>query len=232
MAASSLPALSLETAWTPEEPKLILFSGLTASAKTTYSHLAANEFNRSWLDATTLLKSLAGLTHVPNNELWVTDAADEIQEAREGDMLDRQLDEQLLQQARDNPGAVIDAWALPWLWEGDAVRIFVESDLDTRVQRCMGSLAVVGEDSSAAAAEKLITEKDTYTRDLFHRLYGFDIFVDREIFDCSLDTSGFVPDTVEKRGVDIATERLFPIVRTAIIEAGGTVATPVLRSVA
>ncbi|HYF96406.1 MAG TPA: hypothetical protein VD947_00005, partial [Patescibacteria group bacterium] len=74
-------------------------------------------------------------------------------------------------------------------------------------------------DITAAKAEKVITEKDNYTRELFQRLYDFDLFSDHDNFDIILDTSGFIENTPQKKGVQIATERFLPIAMRAILSA-------------
>lgn len=195
-------------------PGRILFSGLTASGKTTHSKLLARSLDRPWFDATTLLKKMAGLADISNDRLWVTEAVGLMIEARKGDFLDRRLDQELLARTRATPNAVTDAWAMPWLWEGEATRVWVHADLDTRVRRCMRS--PTSDVLSAAKAEKIIVEKDNYTRDLFQRLYEFDLFEDHDDFDVILDTS-------DRGGDQVPTDTIATAARYAIATASESV---------
>jgi len=197
-----------------DPPVPILFSGLTASGKSNYSSLIAESLGRPWFDATSQLLKLVGV-QTDEQSVWATDLADDIQEARQGDHIDRELDGLILAKLRDTPDAVVDAWATPWLWEEDALRVFVYADEDTRVQRCLASYPAAAR-PTVDDARRLIHDKDSYTRSLFMRLYGFDLFNDHDDFDVVLDTSGFYEDTPEKSGKRIAQERIFPIARRLI----------------
>lgn len=197
------------------EQRPILFSGLTAAGKSNYSKLIAELLGRPWFDATS---QMLELLDIPNTDqcVWTTDVARDMQEARIGDELDKRLDSLTVGKLHKIPNAVVDAWAMPWLWKGDAVRVFVVADEDTRIKRCLASYPL-SSSATVGAARKLIEEKDNFTRDLFLRLYNFDLFNDHNIFDIVLDTSGFVADTPEKTGKQIAQERILPIARRAIM---------------
>ena len=199
----------------------VLFSGLTASSKTAYSKKFALETERPWFDATSELQNLANV-HVSNEELWVSGSAETVQIARQGDQLDKLLDSILLERIEQTPEAVVDAWAMPWLWMGNAVRVFVTADKDTRINRCIESSLLI-ERFSKDEAESLITQKDNFTRRLFYRLYGFDLFKDHENFDLIIDTSGFIPNVGNVNGSEILKKKLAPAIGSAILLASGQI---------
>lgn len=209
----SSPKLQLEGINPPEQVP-ILFSGLTASSKSNYSSLIAESLGRPWFDATSQLLQLVDI-QTDEKSVWTTDTAHEIQSARQGDVIDRELDRRILAKLNTDRSAVVDAWAAPWLWKNDAVRVFVTADDETRVERCLASYPASAQ-PTANEARQLIHEKDNYTRNLFLRLYDFDLFTDHDNFDLIIDTSGFVHDTPEKTGREIAQERILPIARCAI----------------
>ncbi len=199
---------------TPEFETPILFSGLTASGKSNYSSLIAESLGRPWFDATSQLLKLVGV-ETDAQSVWSTELADDIHEARQGDQIDRELDQLILAKLDATPGAVVDAWATPWLWDGDALRVFVHADEETRVRRCLASYPPDAQ-PTIKDARQLIRDKDSYTRDLFLRLYDFDLFRDHSEFDITLDTSGFYEDSDTKTGKQIAQERVFPIAHSLI----------------
>ncbi len=192
----------------------ILFSGLTASSKTNISKSIAGLLDRPWFDATSELLRLADV-HSDEKSVWATNTARIIQSARQGDEIDKELDIRLISRLENSTNSVVDAWAAPWLWKGKAVRVFVRADDETRINRCLASYPN-GAKPTIEDARKLIEDKDLYTRNLFLRLYGFDLFTDHDEFDVQLDTSGFYADTPEKSGAEIARERILPLAMCAI----------------
>lgn len=196
------------------EPIPILFSGLSATSKTNYSQQVAAELGRPWVGATAIMLELTGV-YSNAQSVWATDDAVHIQSAREGDAIDRELDVRVLEHVRESPDSVVDAWAAPWLWKGEAVRVLVRADEDTRIQRCLASYPPDSQ-PTVTDARQLLEEKDDYSQRLFMRLYGFDLVTDHEVFDLILDTSGFEADTPDKSGSEIARERILPAARHAI----------------
>jgi hypothetical protein len=88
--------------------------------------------------------------------------------------IDRESDRRTVEAIASGEG-VFDAWALPWLYAGaDAVRVWIEADLASRVERCLLSYEMRGEAPPADPAG-LIEEKDEFSRRQFRRLYGIEL---------------------------------------------------------
>ncbi len=114
--------------------------------------------------------------------------------------LDRTVDMSLTNLLSQGDGIVFDAWALPWLSTSPAVRIWLESSMETRVMKSMVSHRN-HEGVTQKKIRTLLRDKDEEARSLFFSLYGFDIFTDRSVFDLVLDVSRFIcaPTVVASR---------------------------------
>jgi cytidylate kinase len=77
---------------------------------------------------------------------------------------------------------VVDSWSLPWMTE-HGVKIRLTAPLDVRAARAAERAGI-----EISAARSAIAKKDSDTRALFLRLYGFDIFRDVDVFDFEIDT--------------------------------------------
>jgi cytidylate kinase len=78
---------------------------------------------------------------------------------------------------------VIDSWSLPWL-TSKGVRLHLLASLDVRARRAAARAKIPVE-----LARARIARKDEETRQLFLRLYGFDIMERHEsLFHFTLDT--------------------------------------------
>jgi cytidylate kinase len=95
--------------------------------------------------------------------------------------VDLEADKILLEEV-DKGEVVIDSWSLPWL-TGKGLRIHLLADLTVRAKRA----AERGGIPYQNALER-ISAKDEQTRQLFLRLYGFDIKKDHHVFGYTLDT--------------------------------------------
>lgn len=192
----------------------IAFSGLTAAGKTTHSKLLAASLGVEWLGATEILASLAGYTGVVES-LFNGPGAAYIESAREGDALDRELDRRILDRVTSRADIVVDAWALPWLYQDpDLVRIWLESDCDSRTRKCYVSQ---GSDVTRdmPGCLELITAKDESTRARFLRMYRFDLMSDHEQFDVKLTNAHLIP-TATRSCADFGIATFEPVLEAAV----------------
>jgi cytidylate kinase len=199
----------------------IAFSGLTAAGKTTHSMLLADELGARWLGATQMLVSLAGVDHPPDEGLWASEVGRAIERAREGDELDRRLDALLVDEFDAAELIVADAWALPWIGGGNpgVISIWIDSDLASRTRKCVVSHLETTE-LSRSEAHALLSEKDTSTRDRFHRMYGFDLFTDRTPFAAVVDNTTLIPEAT-RASADAGIERFAPVISAVVRYASG-----------
>ena len=98
---------------------------------------------------------------------------------------------QVLLREVDRGDVVIDSWSLPWLTP-IGLKIHLQAELATRSKR-----AALRSSLPLDVAELRIRQKDEETRQLFLRLYGFDIFVDlKDRFHLTVTTDGLSQEQV------------------------------------
>jgi cytidylate kinase len=169
----------------------ITISGLTAAGKTTHARLLASTLGYSYVSGSAVLAAAAGLSVDSDRDWWIPHGA-ALSGLRACDDLDREVDRRLVAWSHRESHVVFDAWALPWLSKAPMLRIWLQSEDGSRDRKCvvshMGSRPVTLEDARA-----IIVEKDAESREIFRRLYGFDLFIEHDCFDVVLDLSRLIP---------------------------------------
>jgi cytidylate kinase len=115
----------------------IAFAGLTAAGKTTHAKRLAAELGYGYVSATEILLELLDIDE-PSDQVWFS-RLDEIQAARGGDVIDIELEKRLMTLARTRTRTVFDTWALAWIGDSPMGRIWIDSDLESRVRKCVVS---------------------------------------------------------------------------------------------
>ncbi|ONH22647.1 cytidylate kinase family protein [Pseudofrankia asymbiotica] len=190
----------------------IAFAGLTAAGKTTHARRLAAELGYEYVSATDILLGLLGIRD-PSEEVWRT-RLEEIHAAREDGSVDAELEERLVSLSRARRRTVFDTWALAWIGDGPLVRIWIESDLESRARKCQVSLGAAR--PSLPNCRALLGSKDTFNREVFRARHGFDLFIDRDRYDAVLDNSHLIPQATAATahaGIDA----FAPIVHAAAI---------------
>jgi cytidylate kinase len=113
------------------------FAGLTAAGKTTHAKRLADELGYDYVSATDILLAILGIDD-PSDQIWFARLG-EIQAARGDGAVDIELEQRLVSLNRTRQRTVFDTWALAWIGEGPLVRIWIESDLESRVRKCLVS---------------------------------------------------------------------------------------------
>jgi len=186
----------------------IVISGLTAAGKSTHGRLLAEHFDLPYFSATDVLARLvAGRSGEPPPSRWEP----ALDDARGEDVsIDDELDEILLRTFRNLPG-VFDACLLPWVGpEEPTVRVWIESDLTSRLRKCVVSHWDEGVGPEEVQAR--VARKDAFTigrlRDAHDEEYG--------------------PD--DRFDVIASNTSLIPVARPAAAEAGIRAFHPVLAA--
>jgi cytidylate kinase len=160
----------------------VAFAGLTAAGKTTHAHRLADQLGYQYVSATGIMLGILGVD-APSAGVWF-EHSEQIRAARSGDWADEELDRRLEELARTREGTVFDSWALAWVSPSPMVRVWIESDLPSRVRKCFVSQHQTSLTIDECA--RLVRDKDQEARAGFQRRFGFDLFTDRDRYDALL----------------------------------------------
>lgn len=190
----------------------IAFAGLTAAGKTTHARRLAEQLGYEYVSATDILLEVLGIDE-PSDEVWFTRQA-EIHAARRDGAVDIELEQRLVAMNRSRQRIVFDTWALAWIGDDPLVRVWIESDLESRVRKCLMSQR--SQRLSAENCRRLIQDKDGFTRASFRWRHGFDLFTDRRRYDVVLCNSHLI-SAATAEAADYGIRTFAPIVHSAVM---------------
>lgn len=173
----------------------IAFAGLTAAGKTTHAKILAQQLGYTWISATAIIIDILGTGANPE-KVWFTDYA-RIQAAREDDRVDRELERRIQILAQHHDGLLLDTWAMAYIYDGPLLRLWIESDEDSRTRKCYVSQGAE-KTRDLKECRQLIHEKDIDARDKFLQRLHFDLFTDMSRYDAILTNTHLIPEPTEK----------------------------------
>ncbi len=173
----------------------IAFAGLTAAGKTTHARILAERLGYEWISATAIILDILDFKENPE-KVWFTDYK-RIQKAREDDCVDIELERRVRALANSRDGLILDTWAMAYIYEGPLIRIWIESDEDSRMRKCYVSQ---GQKKAFDLSEcrRLIHEKDTSAYLKFTRRLNFDLFTDMSRYDAILSNTDLIPEPTDR----------------------------------
>ncbi len=183
--------------------RVVIVFGLAASGKSTLAQALGRRLSLRVVHPSGILRNLMdGGVAAPerpraNDGYWESsEGARRLSERLHHEVPVDVATTQVLLAEIDRGEVVIDSWSLPWL-SPVGFKIHLKAELTTRAERAAGR----GGQSLEQARQRIAT-KDQETRQLFLRLYGFDIFHDfEERFHLTIDTDGRSSDEVEEFAV-------------------------------
>jgi cytidylate kinase len=178
--------------WRPN----IAFAGLTAAGKTTHAKILAEQLGYEWISATALLLEILGMTGRDPTTIWFTEY-ERIQQARDDDRIDTELERRLGALACAKDGLILDTWAMASIYEGPLIRIWLESDEESRARKCLVSQGGI-KALDLNACRQLVRAKDTRVRTQFSRRLHFDLFTDRQQYDALLTNTALIPEATDQ----------------------------------
>ncbi|MEK6970232.1 MAG: cytidylate kinase family protein, partial [archaeon] len=166
----------------------ILISGEIGSGKSTLAKRLARKYGARYISASAIHHQLIRKrlhlqkTRSVSTGFWETQEGKESVQLRVKEMdIDRDVDRQLLAFLEKNPDTVTDARLMPWLYEGKAIRIWLEAEEKERVKR-------VSERDGMKPQEvkKDIRSRRRNDQKIWKKLYGIRFGKDPRLFDLIL----------------------------------------------
>ena len=182
---------------------VICVSGMTGSGKSTVAKRLAEKYGLGYFSGGNALRALAQEKGYDSDVRgwWETTEGLSFLKQRMGDpSFDKRIDEKLLELAAEG-NVVLDSWTIPWLLD-EGFKVWLEGSPEVRAKRVVSRDLISNEE-----ALKALTEKDARTRQIYKKLYGFNLGQDLTPFNLVLSTDGLDPDDVFY-AVCLVTDRL------------------------
>ena len=171
---------------------VICISGMAGTGKSTLSKKLAKKYNLKCYSGGDALKELAKADgcDVSRKGWWESPEGLNFLKKRENDgKFDKEVDAKLLEYAAQG-NVLLDSWTMPWLLK-EGFKIWLMASIEKRAARVAERDKItVGE------AFEVLREKESRTKTIYQKLYGFALGEDFEPFDLVLDTDNLSADEV------------------------------------
>ncbi len=171
---------------------VLCISGMAGCGKSTAAKKIAEKYKLRYFSGGDALKALAleaGYKFIDRG-WWESGEGIKFLERRtHNSSFDRKVDEKLLEWARQGD-VVLDSWTMPWLLK-TGFKIWLEASSEERARRIAKRDRI-----SIKGAFMALKEKDTKTKNIYKKLYGFNLGEDFSPFDLILDVNQLNPDEV------------------------------------
>ena len=184
---------------------LIIVSGFAGSGKSSLTDSLGKELGMKIIHASALLKEMRtegiGALEKENIEKikdwWESEEAKEFMKKRQKDTsLDEALDKKLLETAEKGT-VVLDSWTMPYLYKGEAIRIWLDASPETRAKRVASR---DNRDYEEVLAK--IRARDEETKSLYERLYHFKMGENLKVFELVVDTNNLNQEEVFEKVIE------------------------------
>ncbi len=173
--------------------KMILcVCGMAGCGKSTAAKKIARKYKMRYFSGGDALKALALESKRPSAKKgwWESKEGMKFLKKRMQDYsFDKKVDRKLLEWAREG-NVVLDSWTMPWLLKG-GFKIWLEASPEERAKRIAQRDGITHEEALTA-----LKEKDSKTKEIFAKLYGFNLGEDFSPFDMILDVNQLEPEEV------------------------------------
>lgn len=171
---------------------VLCISGMAGSGKSTAAKKIAQEYNLRYFSGGDALKTLALEANCGSADSgwWESEEGMKFLKKRTSDFsFDKKVDMKLLEWAKQG-NVVLDSWTMPWLLE-EGFKVWLEASPEERAARIAKRDGISFEQAFAA-----LKEKDSKTKAIYKKLYGFNLGEDFSPFDLILDVNQLKPQEV------------------------------------
>jgi len=170
---------------------IVIVSGLPGSGKSTLVERLAEEFNLKKVFASGLLRQLRESQRAnferagKGSGFWESGEGRAFTKKRLEELdFDRRLDEELQRIAKAEKNVIFDSRTMPWLYKGDAFRIWLKASERVRAER-------IAKRDGKKADEIIASMKKRYEADkkIYKKLYGFELGEDFTPFQLIIDSN-------------------------------------------
>jgi len=163
---------------------IICISGLPGCGKSTVAKKLAQKYKLRYISGGDALKELAiEAGFKPSGEDWweTKEGRRFLNKRMKDPNFDKKVDEKLIEIAKEG-NVILDSWTMPWLLD-EGFKIWLDASLEVRAARAAKRDKIDFEE-----AKKLIREREKKTREIYSKLYGFNLGEDFSPFHIILDT--------------------------------------------
>ena len=175
-----------------QESLTICICGMAGSGKSTVAKQLAQKFDLQYLSGGDALKAMAMEEGYKNIERGWWESAEGLrflEKRNRNPEFDKEIDEKFIELAQHG-NVVLDSWTMPWLLKG-GFKIWLEASTEVRAKRIAHRDGTNFEEALTA-----LKNKETQTRNIYKKLYGFSFGEDFAPFHLILDTDSLKPDEV------------------------------------
>ncbi len=168
----------------PEKKIVVCISGLAGTGKSTLSKKIAAKYDLIYYSGGDALKALAAEEGYDSNTpgWWESPEGLSFLEAREKNLKYDELVDEKLQEFAKSGNVLLDSWTVPWLINY-GFKIWLLASVDKRAERIAHR-----DKMTKSKALEVLKEKETKTKNIYKKLYGFNLGEDFTPFNLVLDT--------------------------------------------
>jgi len=178
---------------TAEKNKIVIcISGMAGTGKSTLAKQLAKKYHLKYISGGDALKELAAEQGYNSavNGWWESSEGLKFLEIRKTNPdFDKKVDQKLLEYA-DQGNVLLDSWTMPWLVK-NGFKIWLAASVERQAERIAKRDHMTVND-----ALKALKEKEANTKDIYKKLYGFNLSTDFAPFDFILDTDNLTANEV------------------------------------
>ena len=175
-----------------EGKPVICISGMAGTGKSTLAKKLAQKYGLKYYSGGDALKALAAEEgcNVSSNGWWESPEGLAFLRQRERDsQFDKAVDDKLLEYAQQG-SVLLDSWTMPWLLK-TGFKIWLLASIQKRAERVSERDKI-----TVKTALRILEEKETRTKAIYRKLYGFTLGEDYAPFNLVLDTDNLNAEEV------------------------------------